>query len=43
MPWFTKALNETTSQDIVLRMMANINERTNDEDTPVYVIEFFIC
>ena len=40
MPWFTKILNETTSQDIELRMMAN--EETNDEDTPVYVIEFFI-
>ena len=39
MPWFTKTLNETTSQDIELRMMAN--ERTNDEDTPVYVIELF--
>ena len=40
MPWFTKILNETTSQDIELRMMAN--EETIDEDTPVYVIEFFI-
>ena len=37
MPWFTKALNETTLQDIELRMMAN--ERTYDEDTSVCVIK----
>ena len=36
-----KTLNESTSQDIILRMMSN--ERTYDEDTPVYVIELYIC
>ena len=36
-----KKINGSTSQDIILRMMSN--ERTYDEDTPVYVIELYIC
>ena len=40
MPWFTKTLNENTSQAIELRMMSN--EGTVDEDTPVYLIELYI-
>ena len=39
MPWFTKTLSETTTEDIELRVCRSNN---NDEDTPLEVIELFV-
>ena len=41
MPWFIKALNETTTEDIELRMCGSENP-SNDEDTPLDIIELYI-
>ena len=38
MPWFTKTLSETTTEEIELRVCRN----TKDEDTPVQLIELFV-
>ena len=40
MPWFNKTLNETTSEDIELRVCGN--SPITDEDTPLEVIELFV-
>ena len=40
MPWFIKTLNETTTEDIELRVMAD--EGTNNEDIPLDIIELYI-
>ena len=40
MPWFIKTLNETTTEDIELRMMGS--EGTNNEDTPIDILELYI-
>ena len=40
MPWFIKTLNETTTEDIELRMMAS--EGTDNEDTPIDILELYI-
>ena len=40
MPWFIKTLNETTTEDIELSMMAS--EGTNNEDTPIDILELYI-
>ena len=40
MPWFIKTLNETTTEDIEVRICGV--ETTNDEDTPLELIELFI-
>ena len=40
MPWFIKTLNETTTEDIELRVMAD--EGTSNEDTPLDIIELYI-
>ena len=40
MPWFNKTLSETTTEDIELRVCGDQN--TNDEDTPLEVIELFV-
>ena len=40
MPWFMTTLNETTSEDIELRMCGN--EHSEDEDTPLEVIDLYI-
>ena len=40
MPWFLKTLNETTTEDIELRVSGNWG--VNDEDTPLQVIELFV-
>ena len=40
MPWFIKTLNETTTEDIELRVMAD--EGTSNEDTPLHIIELYI-
>ena len=40
MPWFLKTLNETTTEDIELRMMAS--EGTDNEDTPIDILELYI-
>ena len=40
MPWFMTTLNETTSEDIELRICGT--EHTWDEDTPLEVIDFYI-
>ena len=40
MPWFIKTLNETTTEDIELRMCGN--ERYPDEDIPLDIIELYI-
>ena len=39
-PWFIKTLNETTTEDIELRVMAD--EGTSNEDTPLHIIELYI-
>ena len=41
MPWFIKALNETTTEDIELRMCGS-EDPSNDEDTPLDIIELYI-
>ena len=41
MPWFIKTLNETTTEDIKLRVMAN--QGTSNEDIPLDIIELYIC
>ena len=41
MPWFIKALNETTTEDIELRMCGSENP-FNNEDTPLDIIELYI-
>ena len=40
-PWFNKALNEITNEDIELRVCGN-ESPTSDEDTPLQVIELFV-
>ena len=40
MPWFIKALNETTTKDIELRMCSS--EVPSNEDTPLEVIELYV-
>ena len=40
MPWFIKSLNETTTEDIELRVCGN--QGRNDEDTPLDIIELYI-
>ena len=40
MPWFIKTLNETTTENIELRICGC--DYTNDEDTPLELIELFI-
>ena len=40
MPWFIKTLDETTTEDNELRMMAS--EGTNNEDTPIDILELYI-
>ena len=40
MPWFVKILDETTSEDIELRMCAGGG--AGDEDTPLDIIELYI-
>ena len=40
MPWFIKTLNETTTEDIELRMCGS--ENSSDEDTPLDIIELYI-
>ena len=40
MPWFIKALNETTTENIELRMCGS--ENPSDEDTPLDIIELYI-
>ena len=40
MPWFIKTLNETTTEDIELRVMAD--EGTSNEDIPLDIIELYI-
>ena len=41
MPWFMTTLNETISEDIELRMCGS--EYPGDEDTPLEVIDLYIC
>ena len=41
MPWFFKTLNETTTEDIELRVYGDQVE-TNNEDTSLQVIELFV-
>ena len=43
-PWFCKQLNQTTTEDIEIRIMANvmIGFSLEDEDTPVQLIEIFV-
>ena len=40
MPWFLKTLNETTTDDIELRVCSN--NRISDEDTPLDIIEIYV-
>ena len=40
MPWFNKTLSETTTEDIELRVCGD--QRVNNEDTPLQVIEIFV-
>ena len=40
MPWFIKTLDETTTEDIELRMMGS--EGTDNEDTPIDILELYI-
>ena len=40
MPWFIKTLDETTTEDNELRMMGS--EGTNNEDTPIDILELYI-
>ena len=40
MPWFIKTLNETTTEDIELRVCSD--EHPGDEDTPLDIIELYI-
>ena len=40
MPWFLKTLNETTTDDIELRVCSNTG--LPDEDTPLDIIELYI-
>ena len=40
MPWFTKTLNETTTEDIEVRVCQN--QGIDDEDTLLQVIELFV-
>ena len=40
MPWFIKTLNETTTEDIELRVCGS--ESPNNEDTPVDIIELYV-
>ena len=40
MPWFIKALNETTPEDIELKVCGS--ESPNNEDTPVDIIELYV-
>ena len=40
MPWFLKSLNETTTDDIELRVCSN--NKISDEDTPVDIIEVYV-
>ena len=39
-PWFIKTLNENTTEDIELRVMAD--ESTSNEDIPLDIIELYI-
>ena len=41
MPWFIRTLNETTTENIELRMCGSENP-SNDEDTPLDIIELYI-
>ena len=41
MPWFIKALNETTTEDIELRMCGS-EDPSSDEDTPLDIIELYV-
>ena len=40
MPWFIKTLNETTTEDIELRVCAS--QGYSDEDTPLDIIELYV-
>ena len=40
LPWFTKTLDETTTEDIEVRVCGS--QATSDEDTPLQVIELFV-
>ena len=40
LPWFTKTLDETTTEDIEVRVCGS--QATSDEDTPLQVIEMFV-
>ena len=40
LPWFTKTLDETTTEDIEVRVCGD--QGTSDEDTPLQVIELFV-
>ena len=40
MPWFIKTLNENTTEDIELRVMAD--ESTSNKDIPLDIIELYI-
>ena len=40
MPWFNKTLNETTTEDIEVRMCGD--QPTSNEDTPLQVIELYV-
>ena len=39
-PWFLKTLNETTTDDIELRVCSNVG--LPDEDTPLDIIEIYV-
>ena len=41
MPWFIKTFNETTTEDIEVRICGN-NNNINNEDTPLELIELFV-
>ena len=43
-PWFCKQLNQTTTDDIEIRIMSNIvgSSSLEEEDTPVELIEIFV-
>ena len=43
-PWFCKQLNQTTTEDIEIRIMGDVDEFNflEEEDTPIELIEIFV-
>ena len=41
-PWFSVTLPDVTTEDIEVHNCANINQETNNEDSPIGLLEIYV-